>query len=253
MQVKISVVIITFNEEKNIERCLKSVIDISDEIIVLDSYSKDKTEEICKKYDVNFFQHKFDGHIEQKNRAITFANNKIVLSLDADEALSDELKKAILTVKKNWEADGYYFNRLTNYSGKWIRYCGWYPDQKLRLFDSTKGKWGGINPHDKYIMNKEVVINHLNGDLLHYSFHDIAHHTDQINKFSSIKAQMMFKKGKKYSFFKMYISATFKFFKSYILKQGFRDGFYGLVISANSAHSNFLKYIKLRELYQKNK
>ena len=148
----ISVVIITFNEEKNIGRCLESVKNIADEIVVLDSFSTDKTEEICLQHGASFFQHPFDGHIEQKNRAITYATYPHILSLDADEVLSPELEQSIKAVKENWQADGYYFNRLTNYCGKWIRHCGWYPDRKLRLWDSRKGKWGGVNPHDKYML-----------------------------------------------------------------------------------------------------
>ena len=140
MQVKISVVIITFNEEKNIGRCLESIKDIADEIVVVDSFSNDKTEEICRKYKVNFIQNKFEGHIEQKNYAATHASYQHILALDADEALSEKLKKSIIETKKNWIAEGYSFNRLSNYCGKWIKHSGWYPDTKLRLVDRTKGK-----------------------------------------------------------------------------------------------------------------
>ena len=146
--IKLSVVIITFNEEKNIERCLTSVKDIADEIVVLDSFSKDKTAEICINHGVKFFQHTFDGHIQQKNRAITYANFPHILSLDADETLSSELAESIKKVKQNFSKDGYYINRLTNYCGHWVKHCGWYPDAKLRLWDSRKGQWTGTNPHD---------------------------------------------------------------------------------------------------------
>jgi len=138
---KLSVVIITLNEEKNIGRCLESVKDIADEIVIVDSFSTDRTEEICLRYNARFIKHEFVGHIEQKNWAIEQASYLHVLSLDADEELSERLKKSILEVKGNWKHDGYYFNRLTNYCGKWIRHTSWYPARKLRLWDRSKGKW----------------------------------------------------------------------------------------------------------------
>ena len=126
---KLSVVIITLNEQKNIGRCLESVKDISDDIVIVDSYSTDDTEKICRQYGVRFIQHPFEGHIEQKNWAITQAKYPHILSLDADELLSDRLKRSIREVKENWVYDGYYFNRLTNYCGKWISYSCWYPSR----------------------------------------------------------------------------------------------------------------------------
>src|ERR1041385_5289202 len=131
--IQLSVVIITYNEEKNIVRCLDSIREIADDIVVVDSFSTDKTEMICKEKGVRFIQHKFEGHIEQKNWAITQAKFPFVLSLDADEAPDEELKKEILKVKADANYDGYKMNRLTNYCGKWIRHCGWYPDTKLRI------------------------------------------------------------------------------------------------------------------------
>ena len=150
---KLSVVIITFNEERNIGRCIESVREVADEIVVVDSFSTDKTRAICEKHGVNFIEHAFDGHIQQKNFAITQAKFPHQLSLDADEALSEDLKTEILKIKNDWRYDSYRMNRLTNYCGKWIHHCGWYPDTKLRLYDSTKGVWGGVNPHDKFELN----------------------------------------------------------------------------------------------------
>ena len=169
MSIKLSVVIITFNEEKNIERCLKSVQEIADEIIVLDSFSSDKTEEICKKNNVSFYQHEFDGHIQQKNRVMNMANNDYVLSLDADECLDEALTEEIKKIKDNSTHKAYQFNRLTNYCGKWIKHCGWYPDVKLRIWDKNIARWGGINPHDKVIVDENIEVKHIKGDLLHYS------------------------------------------------------------------------------------
>src|ERR1700748_3129589 len=122
--IKLSVVIITFNEERNIERCLLSVKDVADEVVVLDSFSADRTKEICLKHNVKFFEHAFDGHIQQKNRAITYASFPHILSLDADEALDETLKKSVLAAKAGFKLDGYYINRLTNYCGHWVKHCG---------------------------------------------------------------------------------------------------------------------------------
>jgi len=245
---KISAVIITYNEEKNIERCLNSVKDIADEIVVVDSFSSDKTEEICSGYQVKFIKHAFEGHIEQKNWAITQASNPYILSLDADEALSDSLKRSIQSIKVNWKHDGYKFNRLTNYCGKWIKHTGWYPDRKLRLWDSRKGSWKGVNPHDKYEMIKGSVVKHLKGDLLHYSYDSIKQHVDQVNKFTDIASVAAFKDGKNSNFMKIVFHPFWKFIRDYLIKFGFLDGYYGFVISMISAHATFLKHLKIREL-----
>jgi len=251
-EIKLSVVIITFNEEKNIERCLTSVKDIADEIVVVDSFSTDKTAEICQKFNVRFIPHKFDGHIEQKNWAITQALFPHILSLDADEALDETLKKNILDVKKNWQFDGYEMNRLTNYCGKWIKHCGWYPDKKLRLWDSRKGKWGGTNPHDKFeLENKKTKAGFLNGDILHYSFYTIEDHIKQINYFSDIASKALHNKGKKTSFVNLCFSPAAKFISNYFLQLGFLDGYYGFVISKQSAKHTYLKYKKLQLLNRK--
>lgn len=245
----LSVVIITFNEERNIARCLASVMDIADEVVVVDSFSTDKTEAICREYKVHFVQHKFEGHIEQKNWAITQATYPHVLSLDADEALDDTLKKSIQEVKKNWIHDGYSMNRLTNYCGKFIRHCGWYPDTKLRLWDSRKGKWGGTNPHDKYeLLDTNAATGHLKGNLLHYSFYSIDEHYKQVNYFTDIMSKALYKEGKRASWFKLTINPLAKFLGSYFIRLGFLDGYYGFVVCRISAYATYLKYRKLKAL-----
>jgi ADP-heptose:LPS heptosyltransferase/glycosyltransferase involved in cell wall biosynthesis len=250
---KLSVVIITFNEEKNIGRCLQSVIGIADEIIVLDSLSTDKTREICESYGVKFIQHPFLGYIDQKNKALSYASYPHVLSLDADEIISDELKRSILEAKENWTADGYYFNRLTNYCGKWIKHGGWYPDAKLRLWDTRKGKWKGLLIHEKVELEPGAKTIPLKGDLLHYSYYSIHQHIEQANRFSEIMAAEYLKKGKKANLFSLTIKPFWWFIKSYFLRAGFLDGFYGFLIAIVSSHANFLKFVKLKQLYIENK
>jgi glycosyltransferase involved in cell wall biosynthesis len=247
----LSLVIITYNEENNIARCIGSVGNLADEIVVVDSYSTDKTEAICRQYGAKFIRHIFEGHIQQKNYAITQATYPHILSLDADEALSDELRNSIYQVKQNWTHDGYYFNRLTNYCGKWIRHSGWYPDRKLRLFDSRKGRWTGLNPHDRYELEKGSTLEYLNGDLLHYSFNTIQEHVEQTNKFSEIGAKALFDKGKRSNTLKILVKSAAKFIRSYLLKRGFQDGYYGYVICRMAAFSSFIKYAKLKELQKR--
>ncbi len=249
---KISAVIITYNEERNIERCLLSLLELADEIVVLDSFSTDKTEEICKKYPVKFIQHAFDGHIEQKNRAMNAAKYSYVLSLDADEFLSEKLKKSILAIKENAEFDAYSFNRLNYYCQKPIKHSGWYPDKKIRLWNKSKGSWGGINPHDSVILENHASLKHLKGDLNHFSYNTIEEHIAQTNKFSTISAQALFEKGKKASIIKIWLKTFGAFIKNYILKLAFLDGFYGLVIARTNTYATFLKYSKLRDLTKRN-
>ncbi len=248
MKVEISVVIITFNEEKNIKRCLDSVEGLSKDVVVVDSYSTDKTKEICIENGVHFIEHKFYGHIEQKNYAVSQAKNQYVLSLDADEALTKELREAILKIKDNWEYDAYVFNRLTNYCGTWIKHSGWYPDKKIRLWDSAKGSWGGENPHDKVIMDSGVNIQRLKLDILHYSYYTIDDHWKQVEYFTNINSKAAFENGKKSSEFKILYKSVFKFFRDYVLKRGFLDGKAGFLIAKISAKATAMKYRKLLAL-----
>lgn len=245
----ISVVVITYNEERNIGRCLDSVKKFADEIIVLDAYSTDRTVEIARSKGAIVKQAYFSGYIQQKNSAVALASNNFILSLDADEALDENLIKSIQTVKPNFTANAYSMNRCTNYCGKYIRRGTWYPDKKIRLFDKRFANWGGINPHDKIeLADGNDRVEHLNGDILHYSFPTIEKHLEKNNKYSSIAAQALAAKGKKSSWFKILINPFWAFFHCYFIRIGFLDGFYGFVIAINTAHGTFLKYAKLYHL-----
>ena len=247
----ISAVIITFNEERNIERCLASLQGVVDDIVVVDSFSKDKTEEICTKYNVRFVQHAFEGHIEQKNWAIKQAKYPHILSLDADEALDEKLKQSILATKTNWKFNGYTMSRLTNYCGTWVYHCGWYPDTKLRLWDSRLGSWGGDNPHDKFELQKEFnQTQQLEGDILHYSYYTLEDHYKQVTYFTDILAKAQYQKGKKAPLLILYLSPIVKFIKDYFIKKGFLDGKVGFQICRISAFATFTKYRKLRSLHR---
>ena len=221
---KISATIITLNEEKHIKKCLESLVDVADEIIVVDSFSTDRTEEICNSYEkVRFIQNQFLGHIQQKNYALDQVKNPLVLSLDADECLSNPLKDEILALKSRGLGLGqvYSMPRLNNYCGKWIRHSGWYPDRKVRLWDKNKGRWGGQNPHDSVVVDTEVVVKELNCDLLHYTISSLTGHVAQTNKFSEIAArQLLESKPETAAILKMIFDTPFTFIKKYILQLG---------------------------------
>jgi glycosyltransferase involved in cell wall biosynthesis len=249
--IQLSVVIIAYNEEHNIARCLDSIKEIADEIIVVDSYSTDKTVEICNSYGAKIIHHKFEGHIQQKNYALDKTSFYFTLSLDADEVLSDELRTSIVSVKSDWKYDGYEMNRLTNYCGAWIRHCGWYPDRKIRLFDKRKGKWIGVNPHDRYALNEsDASVGYLRGDILHYSYYSISDHIKQVDYFTEISARVLFEQKRKVSLVRLIVSPVFRFVRDYVLKCGFLDGYYGFVVCKISSYAVFLKYAKLRELWK---
>ncbi len=248
--IKLSAVIITYNEEEHLEKCLSSLIDVADEIIVVDSFSTDKTPDICKAFNVTFHQHSFEGYIEQKNYAVSLANNDHILSLDGDEALSETLKTSILKVKENWPFDGYYCNRLNNYCGQWIKHSDWYPDRKLRLFKKGCGSWKGINPHDQYTLDKNAKSGKLKGDLFHWIYRDYSEHNLKVERFSTIAANAYFKLGKKSSILKILFRPTWAFFKAYFLRLGFLDGLNGLIICVQTYNVTFLKYVKLYNLWQ---
>jgi len=244
----ISAVIITFNEEQFIEKCLTSLEGIADEIVVVDSFSTDRTEEICRKYNVKFIQHPFDGFRDQKNYALQMATYKNILSLDADEALSDRLRESILKIKDKWECEAYRVSRRNNYCGTWIRFSGWYPDYQLRLFCADHGKWGELNLHEKFKMSNGAVVGKLKGDLLHWPYISLEDHKNKMEKYSLIGAEEYYKSGKKASLFTPYIHLTWGFFRTYIIRGGFLDGRNGFIICSLYAKSAFKKYNRLREL-----
>lgn len=245
---KLSVLIITFNEERNIERCLKSVLKVADEIVVVDSFSNDKTKEICEKYPVRFIENAFGGHIQQKNFAISCAAHPYILSLDADEALTEELTESILNEKANGFKDGYRLNRLTNYCGSWVKHCGWYPDTKIRLINKTKGSWQGVNPHDRLDLEEGASVGFLKGDLLHYSYYTKEDHFKQIEYFGKIAANELLLKGKRTNPLQIGLKVSAQLFKSLVLKSAYLDGLTGWKIAFRSAYATYRKYKILWDL-----
>ncbi|MGB3617000.1 MAG: glycosyltransferase family 2 protein [Catalinimonas sp.] len=247
--VRLSVTIITLNEARNIERCVRSVRDVADEVLVVDSFSTDATKAICARLGVRFLEHSFDGHIEQKQWAVEQATHDHILALDADEALSPELVAAVAAAKECWSHDAYRMNRLTNYCGSWIRHCGWYPDSKIRLWDRRTGRWGGNNPHDRVVMQAGASVGKLRGDLLHYSYHSIEQHVQQIDAFTTTAAAAYAAKGRRvFPVWHFLLYPSFTFLKAYVWKFGFLDGTPGLIVCKNKAYYKLLKYVKLWQL-----
>lgn len=245
----LSVAIITHNESQNIERCINSVKAIADDIVVIDSYSTDNTAELAKELGARVILQKFLGHIEQKNFAISKAQYPFILSLDADEAIDEKLKQEIITLKNTSKiADGYIINRHNNYCGQWINHGAWKSDLKLRLWDSRKGKWGGMNPHDKFEMDANTKITLLEGKILHWSYTSVVQHEGKVDYFSSIAAKAYHARGKKSSLFKILFSPLFRFLRDYIFKLGFLDGKYGFIIAKLTAKEVYFKYKKLSKL-----
>jgi glycosyltransferase involved in cell wall biosynthesis len=240
--------IITYNEEEHIGDCLESITDIVDEIVVVDSFSTDATEQICRTNPkVNFFQHPFDGYIQQKNRALEKCTTEWILCLDADERVSPELRQSIETFLESFPVvNGVKFPRLAYHMNRYIRHGGWYPNKRFRLVRRGKAYWGGENPHDRLFVEGKTTI--LKGDLLHFSYKDLADHVNTINNFSSFAAFTRYKKGRRYTLWQLLCKPLWKFLECYIFKHGFLDGMQGWIIAISSAYSTFLKEAKLFEL-----
>ena len=246
---KLSVVIITLNEEKNIARCIESVIEIADEILVVDSFSTDRTREICNRFGIRFVQQDWLGYIDQKNFANSLAENDWIFSIDADEALSDELKVSIKKIKAELNENTVYsMKRLNNYCGKWIYHCGWYPDTKIRIFNRKNVCWTGKLVHETLKIPDDFSINLLKGDLLHYSYYTREGHFKQMDKFTTLTAQEAFMNGKKSSITQLILNPAWRFIRDFILKLGFLDGKSGFDICRMSGYATYLKYSKLRKL-----
>jgi glycosyltransferase involved in cell wall biosynthesis len=241
--------IITLNEERNIERAIKSVQSFADEIIVLDSLSTDKTKEICLQFnEVQFIEKAWKGYSETKNHLHSLAKYSYILSLDADEAPDKEMIQEIIKRKREGLSGVYQVNRLTNYCGKWIKNSGWYPDIKKRLFPTDSAKWDGEIVHEELVFDKDYTSKLLKGHLLHYSYYDYKDHRERADRYSLLTAQKFHSKGKKANICKPILSGFTRFFSMYIVKKGFLDGKMGFKIATISAQSNILKYKELRRL-----
>lgn len=252
MDNRISTVIITFNEEQNIKRCLKSVLSISDEIIIIDSGSQDKTEEIAKQFNVIFKSYSWKGYSKSKNYGHLLAKNKYILSIDADEELSQDLILEIQGIKEKGMRGVYQLNRLTNYCGKWIKHSGWYPDKKIRIFPKET-QWNDAIVHEELILPSDIAVINLKGHLNHFSYRTLKDHQLRADKYSKLTAKKYWSMNKKTYLLQPYLAAFGRFFSMYFFKLGFLDGIQGWHIARISAASNYIKYKELRRLYAQQK
>ena len=245
---KISVTIITFNEESNIAAACESVA-WADEVLVVDSDSTDQTREIARQAGAKVITNPWPGFGKQKQFAVDHAKNDWILSLDADERVSPALGQSISKLEGQELADGYLMARRTFYQGRWIRGGGWYPDRQLRLFKRTAGHWKDRHIHESVSMNRGTHVAKLEGDLLHYTSQNAAHHHKMIGeRYAPLAAQQMFEEGRRTSTLQVATAAPAAFIRSLVLKQGFRDGFAGLTIASFAAHHAFLKHLMLWEM-----
>ncbi len=248
---KISAFIIAYNEELNIARCINSLKPVVDEIILVDSYSQDKTVQIAESLGAKIFFHKFSGFGEQKAFAIEQTTNDWILSIDADEVISPQLQQSILEVKQNNTHQGYSFSILTNYCGKWIRHCGWYPQPKLRLLNKQKGHINKKMVHEGLEMNdKNEPVCLLNGDLLHHSYNTISDHSRKIQLYTEMSAKNSVALGRTVSMLKIIVAPRWVFIYHYIIRLGFLDGYWGYILCKNISYESFIKYTKIR-IYSK--
>lgn len=246
----ISVVIITRNEERNIARCLGSLAGVADELIVVDSGSTDATRAIAEAHGARVEVRAWKGYSDQKNHANALAAHPYILSLDADEVLSDVLKEDILRRKREGLSGAYRVKRLTNYCGHWVRHGGWYPDAKVRLFPKQGTRWVGDHVHEELELPAGCTVSDLHGDLLHYSYHSVQDHIDRIERYSALHARAMHERGRTAPLWRLWLAPAFKFLQGYVLLLGFLDGWAGWRIAVLSAHAVRLKYAKLRKLRQ---
>lgn len=252
MREKISACVICCNEELKIGRCLQS-LTWCDEILVIDSFSKDSTVEICRKYTDRVYQREWLGYIGQRNMVREMASCPWILFLDSDEEVSPALRDEILEEFEKGTGPylGYAFPRQVFYLGRWIRHGEWYPDIKLRLFKKIHGRTEGQEPHDKVVVNGPVKT--LKNHIWHYTYDDIRDHLDTVNRFSTIAAQQKFVQENSYHWRDLVFRPFFHFMKGYFLKRGFLDGTHGLIIAMISSYGAFAKYAKLWELWLKEK
>lgn len=244
----ISVVIITKNEEKNIRRCLESV-KWADEIVLIDSQSTDRTTAIVSEFGARIYSPVWRGYGAAKREGVDRARGRWVLSIDADEVVTAGLATEIRQVISNGsDLNGYYVVRRTNFLGRWILHCGWYPDHVLRLFKKSEGNFNDAVIHERAVVNEPI--GYLKGEILHYSYPTMELYLEKSNHYTTVGAREAFRKGKRAGFFAIVIKPLGSFIRHYIIKQGFRDGLEGFVLSVLSSVAVLVKYLKLRNLYR---
>lgn len=240
----ISATIITFNEERNIARVIES-LRCCDEILVLDSGSNDRTVEIARKLGARVEEASWHGYSAQKNIATELASHDWILSLDADESLSEALEAELWQIKKTGpQCDGYTVPRLAQYLGRWILHSGWYPDRKVRLFNRQRARWTGTFVHESVTVDGSV--GHLKSNLLHFTCSSLSEHLKSLDNYTTLAAQDIAAREKPISMSRLLLDPPWTFFQTYLLRRGYLDGLEGLTIAYMAALYNFVKYSKAR-------
>jgi glycosyltransferase involved in cell wall biosynthesis len=238
----ISATIVTLNEERNIARAIQSLRCV-DEVVVVDCGSTDQTCEIAGRLGARVFEEPWRGYAGQKNFAAAAAANQWILSIDADESLTEELEAEILKLKKDGvRFDAYSFPRLAQYLGRWIRHSGWYPDRKTRLYDRRKAEWVGDYVHESVLV--QGTAGELHGDLLHYTCASLSEHLRTLDRYTSLAARELTAQKKAVPIRRLMLDPLWAFFRTWILRRGFLDGPQGLAIAWMAALYTFLKYAK---------
>lgn len=248
----LSISIISCNEEINLRRCLASAADLAAEIIVVDSGSKDRTREVAAEFGAKVSHQDWLGHRDQKNVALKLCTQPWVLALDSDEALSPELRQSVqqfFTQPEQQRPAGAWVNRRTRFLGKWIRHGDWYPDRKLRLFRREGAHWGGSPEHDYVVLPQaaQQQQHRLQGDLLHYSFRDMSHYLEKHIHYADVFLQREQARGGSFSAASTLFRAFWRFFRGYILRLGFLDGFAGLWIAVATGFFAFVRHSRTYE------
>lgn len=247
---RISVYTITYNEEGKIRDCLESV-KWADEIVIVDSFSTDKTVEICREYTDKIIQYEFVGFGRLRNIAVSHTSNDWVFSVDADERVTEELRDEIIEkLKSEPDADAYFIPRVNYFLGHRVKHCGWYPDYRQpQLFHKSKMKYSDHLVHESFILSGKV--SYLRGHIVQYPFLSLEEFLRKIERYSSLRAEDMFREGKRFKIHHLFTHPLSMFIKTFILKRGFLDGKIGLIISMLYAYYTLIKYIKLWEMSEK--
>jgi len=244
----LSVVIITYNEEENIGRCLESV-KWADEIIIVDNFSTDRTLDIARRYTGQVFQRKWDGYGSQKNHGITKATNNWILAIDADEKVTSELSGEIQALFRSCEPPlaGYELPYKVFFGDRWVRHGGWYPEYHLRLFRKDKGRFKERLVHEGVEVSGQV--GRLHNFVEHYTYRSISDFVQRMDRYSTLSAEAYYEEGRRVGWVESAFRAWFTFVQMYILKRGFLDGAVGFQLAILYSYYTFVKYAKLRELY----
>ncbi len=247
---EITVVVITYNEEDRLDAALQSVQDVASEIVVIDRHSTDNTLDVAKKFTDRIFSREWTNYADQKNFGNSQANFPWILSLDADERLSPELRDEIFRLRSEEpKVSAFSMPRQASYLGKWIRHSGWYPDRKIRLFRKDKARWEGEYVHESLVVEGEVK--KLTGVLHHFTYRDMSDQVKRLNLYSSLGAQSLYARQKKCRWYHLVFMPFFAFLRSFVWKAGVLDGSAGFIIAIFQGYGVFLKYAKLREIWKK--